>query len=102
MPLPVGPQLCNITLPEGPQKCINNYLQALNDVPVVAGHRGDGFTFVQFGIDPHFGFVHHVVGFLKHLINLTIQVHRDGNSSILCCQHKSSSIIFTWKPVQAF
>lgn len=95
MPLPVGPLLSNIILSEGPKKCINNYLQALYDVPVVAGYRGDGFTFIQFGIDPDFGFIHHVVGFLKHLINLTIQVHRDGDASILCCKQKPSNITFT-------
>lgn len=82
----VGFLLSNIILFEGFKKCINNYLQVFYDVFVVAGYRGDGFTFVQFGIDLDFGFVYYVVGFFKYLINLIIQVYRDGDVLIFCCK----------------
>ena len=71
------------------------YLQAFDDVLVVSRHRSDGFAFIELGVDPDFGFVHHIVGFLKHLVDLTVQVDRDGNSSILGCPQKHK-IITMW------
>lgn len=72
-----------------------HYLQSLDDVPVVPGSGQDRVSARCIaGRQPpvHGGFLHEVVGLEEEVVDLTVQVHGNGNGPALGCRGETGLV----------
>lgn len=79
-----------------------HYLQSLDDVPVVPGSGQDRVSArCVAGRQPpvHGGFLHEVVGLEEEVVDLTVQVHGNGNGPALGCRGETGLVSpqFWWE-----
>ena len=106
--IPLGPTLDFLWLEEAfqcekppraglrvPSISAGHYLQSLDDVPVVPGSGQDRVSArCVAGRQPpvHGGFLHEVVGLEEEVVDLTVQVHGNGNGPALGCRGETGLV----------